>query len=74
MADDVQPGDAGENAVCVSVPGTDADEITGYREASGEGATVIQPVGPAAWSPLYGTLKDRYGIARVLDVAAPSGT
>jgi len=76
MAYDVQPEkprNPGENAVYVSVRGTDADEITGYWEALGEGATVIQPIGPAAWSPLYGMLKDRYGITWVLDVAAPSG-
>lgn len=74
MAYDVQPEKAwnpGENAVYVSVRGPDAAEIQGYWEALSEGATVIQPIGPAAWSPLYGMLKDRFGITWVLDVMTP---
>jgi PhnB protein len=33
-------------------------------------ATVIVPLAPAQWSPLYGMLKDRYGVTWVVDVAA----
>ena len=63
MAFDVQPDKAwnpGENAFYVSVRGTAAAEVTAYWEALREGATVLQPLGPAPWSPLYGMLRDRY--------------
>ncbi len=31
----------------------------------------MQPLEPSQWAPLYGMLKDRFGVVRVLDVAAP---
>jgi PhnB protein len=65
------PYDAGRNAVYVSVRGDSADEITGYWKGLSEGATVVQPLAPSAWSPLYGMLTDRFGVTWVLDVAAP---
>ncbi len=34
-----------------------------------EGSTVVVPLSPAAWAPLYGMLKDPYGVGWVLDVA-----
>ncbi|MFI0791368.1 hypothetical protein ACH4OY_01505 [Micromonospora rubida] len=38
-------------------------------------ARVIQDLGPAGWAPLYGMLKDRFGVTWVLDVAVeyPAG-
>jgi len=74
MAYDVpsqMPWNAGENAVFVSVRGDGADEITAYWEKLAVGATIVQPLEPAQWAPLYGMLKDRFGIVWVLDVAAP---
>lgn len=71
MAYDVpsaQPWNQGENAFFVSVRGDDADEITGYWEKLADGATVVQPLGPAQWAPLYGMLTDRFGVTWVLDV------
>lgn len=62
---------AGEIPVFVSVRGDAAAEVTSYWEKLAAGATVIQPLGPAAWSPLYGMLKDRFGITWVLDVEVP---
>ena len=59
----------GEIPVFVSVRGDTAEEITGYWDKLAEGATVIQGLAPAGWSPLYGMLKDRFGITWVLDVA-----
>ena len=73
MAYDVQTAkawDPGENAFYVSLRGTAAEEITAYWKALREGATILQPLAPAAWSPLYGMLKDRFGITWVLDVGA----
>lgn len=61
----------GEIPVFVSVRGDTAEEITGYWNKLAEGATVMQDLAPAGWSPLYGMLKDRFGITWVLDVAVP---
>jgi PhnB protein len=61
--------DAGEIPVFVSVRGDNADEISGYWSRLAQGATIIQDLAPAAWSPLYGMLKDKFGVTWVLDVA-----
>ncbi|MEO6015021.1 MAG: VOC family protein [Devosia sp.] len=58
----------GEIPMFVSVRGVAAEEITGYWEKLAAGATIVQPLAPAGWSPLYGMLKDRFGITWVLDV------
>lgn len=64
-----RPYHPGESAVFVSLRGSDADELTGYWTALAEGATIIQPLAPSGWSPLYGMLKDRFGITWVCDIA-----
>ncbi|UZN03646.1 VOC family protein [Cellulomonas sp. S1-8] len=58
----------GVNPVFVSVRGTDADELRRYWDGLAEGATVRVPLAPAAWSPLYGMVTDRFGVTWVLDV------
>jgi PhnB protein len=71
MAFDVRSGtayDPGTNPVFVSVRGTDADEITGYWESLAEDADIVAPLAPSGWSPLYGMLRDRFGVTWVLDV------
>ena len=64
------PWNQGEQAFFVSLRGqaADTDEITEYWKRLSDGATVLQPFGPAQWSPLYGMLKDRFGVVWVLDV------
>jgi PhnB protein len=72
MAYDVpssQPYHQGENAVFVSVRGKSPDEISAYWAKLTEGSTIIVPLAAAAWSPLYGMLRDRFGITWVLDIA-----
>lgn len=64
------PYDQGENSLFVSVRGEDTAEVTAYWEKLSEGASVVQPLGPSAWAPLYGMLKDRYGVVWVLDVVS----
>ncbi|WP_398481125.1 VOC family protein [Tardiphaga sp.] len=71
MAYDVQARMAwnpGERAFFVSVRGDGADEITRHWDKLSEGATIVQPLGPSGWSPLYGMLTDRFGITWVMDV------
>lgn len=75
MAFDVpaaRPWNPGEAAFFVSVRGDAAEEIRAYWEKLIEGATVLQPLAPSFWSPLYGMVADRFGITWVLDVASDS--
>ncbi|MCC3652659.1 VOC family protein [Streptomyces sp. S07_1.15] len=78
MAYDVPSSEAwdqGENAFFLSLRGDTADEVTAYWDGLSEGATVLQPLGPAQWAPLYGMLRDRFGVTWVVDVAVayPAG-
>lgn len=76
MAFDVpasRPWHPGENAMYVVVGGTPG-EITGAWDRMLDGATVLQPLAPSAWAPLYGMLKDRFGIIWVLTVPAQAGS
>jgi PhnB protein len=59
----------GDKPVFVSVRASDGDELTTYWKGLSEGATVVQDLGPAGWAPLYGMLRDRFGVTWVLDVA-----
>jgi PhnB protein len=71
MAFDVpthRPWDPGVVPFFVSVRGDSADEISGYWDKLSEGGSVVQPIGPAAWSSLYGMVKDRFGVTWILDV------
>jgi len=51
-----RPWSQGDDPFFVSVRGADADEITGYWTKLVEGSTVVQPLAPAPWVPLYGML------------------
>ncbi|KKB08215.1 VOC family protein [Devosia chinhatensis] len=62
--------DAGIAPVFVSIRGTDTQELTAIWSALAEGATIIQPLAPSGWAPLFGMLTDRFGITFVLDIAA----
>ncbi|MGS0688543.1 VOC family protein [Nakamurella sp. GG22] len=72
MAYDV-PGrtayDQGVNSFFVSVRGSDAEEIRSYWNALAVEATIVADLAPALWAPLYGMLRDRFGVVWVLDVA-----
>ncbi|GHD87061.1 VOC family protein [Streptomyces naganishii] len=65
------PWDQGSNPFFVSVRGDDSDEISALWERLAEGSTVVQPLAPSRWAPLYGMLTDRFGVTWVLDVTAP---
>lgn len=65
------PWEPGQNAYFVSVRGDDADVVSARWAAlaGAAGATVVVPLAPAAWSPLYGMVRDPFGVVWVLDVA-----
>src|SRR5690349_7561822 len=52
------PYERGVNPVFVSVRGTDPDEIATRWAGLADGATIVQDLAPAGWSPLYGMLRD----------------
>ncbi|MCD2515681.1 VOC family protein [Massilia sp. G4R7] len=68
------PWQPGENACFVSLRGKDAKELARRWESLAVGAAVLRDLSPAPWTPLYGMLKDRFGITWVVDVEpAPRG-
>ena len=62
------PWHQGENGFFVSVRGDAPEEIAKHWKKLLDGATVMRPLEPALWSPLYGMLKDRFSVVWVLDV------
>ena len=64
------PWNQGENAFFVSLRGETAQEITAYWEQLSNGATIVQALAPAQWAPLYGMLKDQFGVIWVVDVVS----
>ncbi len=72
MAYDVPSGvpwEKGTNSFFVSVRAESTDEIADLWGKLVEGATVVQPLAPSGWAPLYGMLTDRFGVTWVIDVA-----
>ncbi|WP_322921430.1 VOC family protein [Nocardioides renjunii] len=63
------PHDAGTIPFFVSLRSADADEVSAAWAGLLDGATVVQDLAPSGWSPLYGMLRDRFGVTWVLDVA-----
>lgn len=73
MAYDVpsrRPWDQGENSFFVSLRGDTTEEVTAYWDKLSDDATVLQSLAPAQWAPLYGMLKDRFGVTWVMDVVS----
>ena len=71
MAFDVWPGqpyDQGANAFYVYLIATDEAELRAAWDGLAEGAEVRQPLGPSAWSPLAGQLRDKFGVVWAFDV------
>jgi PhnB protein len=72
MAYDVAAGtpwQPGENAFFVSLRCDTVQEAETLWRGLADGAAILHPLGPAQWSPLYGMLKDRFGVTWVVDVA-----
>ncbi|WP_224390578.1 VOC family protein [Pseudonocardia sp. ICBG1293] len=61
----------GENEFYFALRSADADEITRYWDALTDGASILVPLGPSVFSPLYGKLTDRFGVTWIIDVVVP---
>lgn len=73
MAYDVpsrMPWKQGENDFFLSLRGETSQEITAYWDKLSKDATIMQALAPAQWAPLYGMLKDQFGIIWVVDVVS----
>ena len=72
MAYDVpsaRPWSRGDDPFFVSLRGDTADEVAALWEGLADGSTVVVPLAPSPWAPLYGMLTDPFGVTWVLDVA-----
>jgi PhnB protein len=64
--------DPGQSPFFISVSGDASDEIAIYWDKLKVDGEILQDLAPAGWSPLYGMLKDRFGITWILDVQSSS--
>jgi PhnB protein len=75
MAYDVQASrewNPGTNAFFVSLRGDDIGAIQTLWNALADGAEILQALTASQWSPLYGMLRDRFGVTWVVDIAVPN--
>lgn len=69
MAYDVQPSkgyDPGENPFYITLQGTTGDEIQPLWNGLADSATILAPLAPAPFAPLYGMLTDRHGVTWIV--------
>jgi PhnB protein len=74
MAYDVpasRPWSRGDDPFFLSLRGDTSEEIAALWAKLVVGGTVVVPLAPSPWAPLYGMLKDQFGVTWVVDVAAP---
>ncbi|GGC14200.1 VOC family protein [Pseudoduganella buxea] len=72
MAHDVPTGTTwhpGDKPFYVSVRGDSPAQLQDFWHNLAAGGEILHPLAPAPWTPLYGMLKDRFGVTWVLDVA-----
>lgn len=60
----------GENAYFICAGCGTAQQATERWAGLADGATILQPLAPAQWAPLYGMLKDKFGVTWVINVSA----
>lgn len=73
MAFDVasgKPWQQGENAFYVSLSGANEAEIRTLWDKLADGAAIEHALEPAQWAPLYGMLRDRFGVVWAVNVVA----
>ena len=63
-----RPFDPGANAFFVSLRASSSAEAEARWKALSTGAAILQPIGQAPWSALYGMLTDRFGVTWIVDV------
>jgi PhnB protein len=61
----------GDKAFFVSLRGDHADTVRTLWNGLADGANILHALTPSQWSPLYGMLRDRFGITWVVDLSVP---
>ena len=74
MAADTPPGQPHQpgNNISVSLSGEDADELRGYWDKLSDGGTVMMPLEKQMWGDEFGMVVDRFGIAWMVNITAPT--
>lgn len=71
MASDDPSGDgSGVKGAALSVSAGDEPEARRLFEALAEGGTVVMPLGPTFWAPVFGMCVDRFGVSWMVGVEA----
>lgn len=69
MASDDPSGDgAGVTGMSINLMTQSQDDARRFFDALAEGGEVGMPLGPQFWSPLFGTLRDRFGVNWLVNV------
>ncbi len=74
MASDAPPGMefSSGSAITISLSGEDETELRGYWEGLVDGGTVTMPLEPQMWGDTFGMCSDRFGVAWMVNIAAPA--
>ncbi|WP_411558430.1 VOC family protein [Plantibacter sp. MPB07] len=59
-------------SMSLSGPNEDEAQLTGYFDSLAAGGTVQQPLTVAPWGDSFGMLQDRFGVAWMVNIAAPA--
>lgn len=59
-------------SMSLSRPNEDEAQLTGYFDGLAAGGTVQQPLTVAPWGDSFGMLQDRFGVAWMVNIAAPA--
>lgn len=63
---------AGTNNFSVSLSGDDDEQLTGYWVKLSDGAAITTPLDKAPWGDSFGMLKDRFGVAWIVNISKPT--
>lgn len=66
-SDDPSGDDGAKTGFAVSYSASDPADAHKVFDALAQGATVTMPVGETFWSPAFGMLTDRFGVAWMID-------
>ena len=62
----------GTNNFSVSLSGHDEEQLTGYWVKLSHGADITIPLGTAPWGDSFGMLKDKFGVAWIVNISKPT--
>jgi len=60
------------SSISVSLSGDDGDKLRGFWDALLDGGRLTVPLEQAPWGDAFGMLVDRFGVAWLVNISAPS--